>query len=323
MAEGLCRAQGGRLRLDVGAAPSVSKSSVSAARAKLGVAPLKRLHELACVALADPATPPEAFYAGRRLVAIDASYFELPDEPDNVAAFGRPGSRTGVAAYPQAQCAALVECTTHSLLAAEIGAYRDAEWALCEPLLPRLNSSMLCLADRGFSGVEQWQKARATGAHLQWRAKGNRTLPVVKALPDGSYLSVIYPARDATGRVLKSTKKDRADGVAVRVIEYSLPDSAIGGNVRGNEFGNNMGSKVGGKKRAAPVSRYRLLTSMLDPAVAPALELAAEGAGTVVTYRVTFEFNGLARFLGPLLALPMKKLGDEGAAGMGAALSRL
>ena len=53
------------------------------------------------------------------------------------------------------------------------------------------------------------------------------------------------------------------------------------------------------------------------------LELAAEGAGTVVTYRVTFEFNGLARFLGPLLALPMKKLGDEGAAGMSAALSRL
>lgn len=53
------------------------------------------------------------------------------------------------------------------------------------------------------------------------------------------------------------------------------------------------------------------------------LELAAEGAETVVTYRVTFEFNGLARFLGPLLALPMKKLGDEGAAGMGAALSRL
>ena len=42
-----------------------------------------------------------------------------------------------------------------------------------------------------------------------------------------------------------------------------------------------------------------------------------------MTYRVTFEFNGLARFLGPLLALPMKKLGDEGAAGMGAALSRL
>lgn len=105
------------------------------------------------MALADPVTQPEAFYAGLRLVAIDGSHFELPDEPDNVRAFGRPGSRTGVAAYPQAQCAVLVECTTHAILAAEIGAYRDAEWSLCEPLLPHLNASMLCLADRGFSGL--------------------------------------------------------------------------------------------------------------------------------------------------------------------------
>ena len=271
MAEGLQWAQGGRLRLGAGAAARVSKSSVSAARAKLGVAPLKCLHERACVALADPGRQPEAFYAGLRLVAIDASHFELPDEPDNRVAFGRPGSRTGVAAYPQAQCAALVECTTHAILAAEIGAYRDAEWSLCEPLLPHLNASMLCLADRGFSGVEQWRQARATGAHLLWRAKGNRILPVVKPLPDGSYLSVIYPPHDAARRGIKSTKKDRSDGVPVRVIEYSLPDTAIGGNARGNK----TGSKVGGKKRAAPATRYRLITSLLDPISAPALELAA------------------------------------------------
>jgi hypothetical protein len=271
MAEGLCWAQGGRLRLGAGMLASVSKSSVSAARAKLGVAPLKQLHARACVALADPLAQPEAFYAGLRLVAIDASHFELPDEPDNRVTFGRPGSRTGVAAYPQAQWAALVECTTHAILAAEIGAYRDAEWSLCEPLLPHLNASMLCLADRGFSGVEQWRQARATGAHLLWRAKGNRILPLVKPLPDGSYLSVIYPPRDAARRVLKSTKKDRSDGVPVRVIEYSLPDTAIGGNERGNK----TASKVGGKKRAAPATRYRLITSLLDPVLAPALELAA------------------------------------------------
>jgi hypothetical protein len=273
IAQGLQWSQGGRLRLGTGVLASVSKSSVSAARAKLGVAPLKSLHQRACVALADPATQPEAFYAGLRLVALDGSHFELPDEPDNIKAFGRPGSRTGVAAYPQAQCAALVECTTHAILAAEIGAYRDSEWSLCEPLLAHLNASMLCLADRGFSGVAQWQQARATGAHLLWRAKGNRILPVITPLPDGSYLSVIYPPRDALGRVVKNNKK-RSDGIVVRVIEYSLPDSALGGNERGNGFANNAGSKVAGKKRAAPVTRYRLITSLLDPIAAPALELA-------------------------------------------------
>jgi hypothetical protein len=272
LAEGLCWAQGGQLRLSGRAAARVSKSSVSAARTRLGVGSLKTLRERACVALADPVAQPEAFYAGLRLVAIDGSHFELPDEMDNVRAFGRPGSRTGVAAYPQAQCAALIECTTHAILAAEIGAYRDAQWRLCEPLLPHLNASMLCLADRGFSGVAQWQQARATGAHLLWRAKGNRILPVVKALPDGSYLSVIYPAQDVAGRRLKSKNNNhRSDGVTVRVIEYSVPESAIGGNLRGNK----TGSKVAGKKRAAPASRYRLITSLFDPVEAPALELAA------------------------------------------------
>ena len=270
LAEGLNWAQGGRLRLGAGAAASVSKSSVSAARTKFGVAPLKQLHARACEALADPVTQPEAFYAGLRLVAIDGSHFELPDEPDNIKAFGRPGSRTGVAAYPQAQCVALVECTTHAILAAEIGAYRDAEWSLCEPLLPHLNASMLCLADRGFNGVTQWQQARDTGAHLLWRVKGNRILPVVEPLPDGSYLSVIYPPRDALGRVVRN-HKNRTDVITVRVIEYSLPDSALGGNARGNK----TGSKVAGKKRAAPVTRYRLITSLLDPINAPAMELAS------------------------------------------------
>ena len=273
IADGLQWAEGGRLRLIETRPARVSKSSVSAARTKLGVAPLKALHARACVALADPATQPEAFYAGLRLVALDGSHFELPDEADNRAAFGRPGSRTGVAAYPQAQCAALVECTTHAILGAEIGAYRDSEWSLCEPLLTHMNASMLCLADRGFSGVAQWRQARATGAHLLWRAKGNRILPVVERLPDGSYLSVIYPARDADGAPVKTKKKGppRSDGIPVRVIEYSLPDSALTGNARGNP----TSGKVSGKKRAAPVTRYRLITSLLDPKVAPALELAA------------------------------------------------
>ena len=59
--------------------------------------------------------------------------------------------------------------------------------------------------------------------------------------------------------------------MTVRVIEYSMPESAIGGNLRDNK----TGSKVSGKKRAAPVTRYRLLSSLLDPISAPALELAA------------------------------------------------
>ena len=99
-----------------GASTTIAKSSISEMRSKLGFEPLATLVERACVPLADPKRQADGFYAGLRLVAIDGSNFELPDEPDNVTAFGYPGSRTGRAGYSRAQCAVLVDCATHAIL---------------------------------------------------------------------------------------------------------------------------------------------------------------------------------------------------------------
>jgi hypothetical protein len=222
----------------------VSKVSISLARSKIGAAPLQDLVRRCCVPMADERFHPEAFYRGMRLVAMDGSNFELPDEADNEAYFGRPGSRTGVAGYPQAQCAVLVECVTHAILAANLGPYRASEWSVCEPLLAHLRPGMLCMADRGFNGCEYWRQAQATGAQLLWRCASNRVLPRQQELPDGSFLSAIMP----TG-VPKARAREQA--IVVRVIEYALP----------------------GLADAQP--HYRLLTTLLDPAQAPALELAA------------------------------------------------
>jgi Insertion element 4 transposase N-terminal/Transposase DDE domain len=221
----------------------VAKSSISELRSKMGSAPMRELMQRCCAPMAHAQHHPQAFYAGLRLVAIDGSNFELPDEADNVEHFGYPGSRTGHAGYPQAQCAVLVECVTHAILGANIGPYRASEWEICKPLLSRLGPDMLCLADRGFNGAEYWRDAAATGAQLLWRCAANRKLPVHQELPDGSYLSAIYPAG-----VSKSQKLQQA--IVVRVIEYALP----------------------GAKDAQP--RYRLLTTLLEPSIAPALELA-------------------------------------------------
>jgi hypothetical protein len=49
----------------------------------------------------------------------------------------------------------------------------------------------------------------------------------------------------------------------------------------------------------------------------------AEGDGTTVTYHAAFEFKGVARFIAPLLAPALKKLGDEAEKGMRDALGRL
>lgn len=224
--------------------PRVAKSSISGLRSKIGAAPLRDLVQRCCVPMADERVHPRAFYAGLRLVALDGSCFELPDEQDNVAQFGRPGSRTGVSGYPQARCAVLVECITHAVLGAYLGSYQTGEWELSQPLLARLAPGMLCLADRGFNGYEHWRQAQATGADLLWRCTSSRQLPVERLLEDGSYLSSIRPSG-------VSRAEAQAQAIVVRVIEYALPglDDAQ--------------------------RRYRLMTTLLDPQTTPALEVAA------------------------------------------------
>ena len=225
----------------------VGRASISRLRTRIGAQPLAELVRLCCVPLATEQAYPLAFYAGRRLVAIDGSCFELTDEQDNVQHFGYPGSRTAVsghAGYPQARGVALVECATHAILGAAIGPYRSGEWELATQLLPHLGPGMLCLADRGFNGFEHWQQASATGADLLWRCSDTRQLPVIQVLPDGSFLSKIAPSG-------VSAAQAQEQAITVRVIEYTLPAD----------------------DQARP--RYRLLTTLLDAASAPALELAA------------------------------------------------
>ena len=222
----------------------VSKVSISLLRSRIGAAPLSDLVARCCKPLADPAVHPGGFYRGLRLVGFDGSTFELADDPAIEEQFGRPGGRQGQAGYPQARCVLLAELGTHAILGANLGAYGSGEWALCEPLLTHLRPDMLCLADRGFSGYEHWRQARATGAQLLWRCAVNRQLPVQRQLGDGSYLSVIAPS--GVGRAQAAEQ-----AITVRVIEYALP----------------------GLDDAQP--RYRLLTTLLDPQAAPAMELAA------------------------------------------------
>lgn len=229
----------------------VAKSSISELRSRIGAEPVRDLMRTCCKPLADRGAQPEAFYRGLRVVAIDGTRMELSDEVELAGAFGRPGSRTGQAGYPQAQCVVLAECASHAILAAEIGPYHGDEWALSQQLLGALEPDMLCLADRGYNGTEHWQQALASGAQLLWRASDNRHLPVLRMLDDGSYLSEMEPSAPVQRRRASSDPSAVRTKSVVRVIEYRLD----------------------GVPDAQP--RYRLITSLLDPAAAPALELAA------------------------------------------------
>jgi len=184
-----------------------------------------------------------AWYKRWRLVSLDGSTLDVADEEDNERAFGRQPALRGQTAFPQVRFVSLVENGTHVLFGTRMGAYRAWEQALAEETFAFLKKGMLCLADRSFFRYVLWNKARATGADLLWRAKKNHRLPREKGLGDASYLSTIYGSA-------KDWRHHR-NGVAVRVIEYTLE----------------------GVPDAEPI--YRLLTTILNPKEAPARELAA------------------------------------------------
>lgn len=217
-------------------------AAIGRARLRLGPEPLKALFTRVCRPVATETTA-GAWYRSWRLVAVDGTTFDLPDTQANDAFFGRPGSSRGQCrgAFPQARVAAVVECGTHAVFAAEVGPLAEHETVLARRLFDRLSAGMLLLADRGFAGFDLWRAASASGADLLWRVKNNAVLPVVQALHDGSYLSEIVAARD---------KNRRADPVTVRGIEYTL--------------GTGADAMV-----------YRLITTILDPQAAPAADLAA------------------------------------------------
>jgi len=221
-----------------------SQVAISKARARLGRAPLAELFARACRPLATPATR-GAFYRGLRLVSLDGTTFDVADTEAHAAHFGRPGSGRGEgAAYPQLRMVALAECGTHAMFAATMGPCTSGEPTLAKALVGALGPGMLCLADRGFTAYPLWSVAAATGAELVWRAKGNAVLPVRERYPDGSYASELTAALD----------RRREHPLPVRVVEYVLDDPARSG---------------------AEDTRYRLVTTILDPGAAPAPELAA------------------------------------------------
>jgi len=218
------------------------KSGISQARTRLGWDIVKQLHDEAVQPVAGKATK-GAWYRHWRLVSLDGSTLDVADEKENEKAFGRPGASRGSSAYPQIRFVSLVENGTHVLFGSQMADYNTGEITLAKAVLPSLRKGMLCLADRQFFGFELWKQARATGADLLWRVKKNMRLVCEKRLPDGSYLSRIYPS--------ERDWRHQTNGVVVRVIDYRLE----------------------GVEGAEPI--YRLVTTILDHKEAPAQELAA------------------------------------------------
>jgi hypothetical protein len=238
-----CLLEGVQWLMDKAVEPKIShKSSISQARIRLGWEPMKLLHDEIVKPIATPQTR-GAWFCQWRLVSIDGSTLDVPDEAENEEAFGMQATGRGVAAFPKVRFVCLCELGTHVMFGSRVGSYEIGEVTLAEEVLSQLAPGMLCLADRGFNCFSLWKLAQGTGADLLWRLRKDMVLPREKRLPDGSFLSTFYEH-------WYDRKKSR-NGIAVRVVDTGC---------RGVEGAEAI---------------YRLATTILDPGKAPAKELAA------------------------------------------------
>jgi hypothetical protein len=240
------------------------------ARRRLGRAPLKALFGRLCGTVPAAHLPGMTAF-GRELallkVSADGTRLDVADTPANRTAFGDPPrGGIGPGRYPQIRLLALIACGTRALIDAVWAAVSTGEPLLLDKLVYRGNfrPGMLVLADRYFSGHPQVARIAATGADLIMRVQHRRRLPVLRELPDGSYLSVL-PYSDQPSKA----ERDRARGQ--RLPRRGLrARQALGMPIRVVEYTVTVVPEIG----QARTESYRLITTLLDPATAPAGQIA-------------------------------------------------
>ena len=210
---------------------SPSAKALRELRRRIGIAPLKALFEILAGPLGQPHTP-GIMFRGYRTVSFDGcKSIKVPDTAKNRAWLGKQNASSGETGYPALALMTLVETGTRALLGAVFGQGAEGETGQARELLSLLDKTMLLLMDRGFDGGEFLAAVAATKAQFLVRLTSTRRLPVLRHLPDGSFLSVI-------------------GGVKVRIITAAVTVTCHDGTTYGGV--------------------YRLATTLLDHRTYPA-----------------------------------------------------
>lgn len=162
----------------------------------------------------------------------------VADSKANLAVYSKQrGGATGGSSYPMLRLLALVSCGTRTVIGAVFGPVSSGETTCAPGLIGSLRAGMVLLADRNFGAGFLAAQITAAGAEFLIRVRtgnGSPNLPVLRRLPDGSWIS-------------------RFGGVPVRVIDAQLSITTSAGRTS---------------------SGCRLITTLTGPARYPAGDLA-------------------------------------------------
>ena len=183
--------------------------------------------------------PGGARWKGLLVAAVDGTVITVADSAANLAVYSKQrGGPTGGGSYPTLRLLALVSCGTRTVIDAVFGPVSAGELAYAPLLLRGLRAGMILLADRNFVAGYLAAQVAAAGADFLVRVRTGRNcpkLPVLLRCGDGSWLSSF-------------------GGVPVRVIDAEITVTTAAGSTAG---------------------RYRLITTLADPARYPAEEVIA------------------------------------------------
>ena len=146
--------------------PAVGSGVIAEARKRLGAEPMKVLFYRTVDERSARGNSGET-WRGLVPFGLDGIVFRVADEKDNAEEFGRPGSKRGLSAYPQARVLLLTELRTHLFCAAAIGpcrGKRTGELSLARDVWGRVPSHSLVLpsCDRG-NVCPRWSDTSTNG----------------------------------------------------------------------------------------------------------------------------------------------------------------
>lgn len=242
-----------------------SSGSISDARKRLGADALRwlfqKLGTLWCRELNAQK------WRGLTLYGIDGSVLTLEDTKENVADFGKPGSRSdkSPAARPQTRAVGLMELTTKMMVDAETVPLEKGENTAVLPLLERIPENSLTIFDRGFQSRKNFFKVTSMEENRHFICRVRKTFQPkwVRNVTPCSWIGKVEFTQDE-----RSHDLNLPPFLLVRIVEY----------------------KIAGAKDS-----IRIATSLLDDTTHPALELAR-------LYHLRWEFElGLRNLKSTLL----------------------
>src|SRR5712692_8084620 len=159
----------------------------------------------------------------------------------------RSSNQYGPGAYPQVRCVLLAECGSHAVVGLSIDRYDVSEVHGAHHLLEQVGPEMLVLMDAGITSGGFLEHVRERRAHALGALETGawEQLAHQRRLADGSVLAWVGPMRPSQAHY------PLRRGMWVRIISYRVTDERLG----------------------EPGKVYRLVTTLLNPRVAPALAL--------------------------------------------------